>query len=90
MNITLKTLIVALVSGLFLAVIPVKDLTGNRMVINTTEEKVNEVLYQTIQTIRTTSKNCNRIVITIVSNNRTQRIIIDEIELAGFTQLNYN
>ncbi|RKY46767.1 MAG: hypothetical protein DRP91_00240 [Candidatus Neomarinimicrobiota bacterium] len=90
MNIIVKTLIIAIISVLFLAIIPVKDLLGDEMIINTTEEKMDQAIYQAIQTIRTTEKNYSRITITIISNKGTQQIIIEGAEFAYLPQTNYN
>lgn len=90
MNIIVKTLIIAIISVLFLAIIPVKDLLGDEMIINTTEEKMDQAIYQAIQTIRTTEKNYSRITITIVSNKGIQQIIIEGTEFAYLPQTNYN
>jgi len=83
MNIIVKTLIIAII-------IPVKDLLGDEMIINTTEEKMDQAIYQAIQTIRTTEKNYSRITITIISNKGTQQIIIEGAEFAYLPQTNYN
>ena len=90
MNIIVKILIIAIISVLFLAIIPVKDLLGDEMIINTTEEKMDQAIYQALQTIRTTKKNYSRITITIVSNKGIQQIIIEGTEFAYLPQTNYN